>query len=122
MKGVVVTTDKTVAVRDFGQPLYKSVGEVVGGLIEIVRPRGLPRPYCMIVNDEGLLEGLPLNEFGSVLYGTQFHGSPIVGNIVIMQESSRNGDIDIVGLSDDEAERFIQVAGKHGYVRNEGGS
>lgn len=43
----------------------------------------------MIVNEEGLLKDLPLNRAGSLLYGTQFHGSPIVGDIVIMAEKWR---------------------------------
>lgn len=86
MKGVVITTADEVSVRDFAAPLNKSLGAVVGGYIELVHPQGLQPPYCMIVNEEGLLKDLPLNRAGSLLYGTQFHGSPIVGDIVIMAE------------------------------------
>lgn len=86
MKGVVITTADEVSVRDFTAPLHESLGAVVGGCIEIVHPQGLKSPYCMIVNDEGLLKKLPLNRAGSLLYGTQFHGSPIVGDIVIMAD------------------------------------
>ena len=76
MKGVVITTADEVSVRDFAAPLNKSLGAVVGGYIELVHPQGLQPPYCMIVNEEGLLKDLPLNRAGSLLYGTQFHGSP----------------------------------------------
>lgn len=31
MKGIVVTTDNIVETRDFGEPLYRTVGEAVGG-------------------------------------------------------------------------------------------
>lgn len=104
MKGVVVTTDLDVYIQDFAQPLYETVGKVVGGYIERVQPMLLERPYCMLVNEEGLLLGLPINTAGCALYRTDIHGSPIVGNIVIMQLGCCNGEHDIVGLSDEDAE------------------
>lgn len=67
MRGVVVTTNNELYVKEFTPPLYQSIGEVVGGWIEIVRPRGLKHRLVMVVNDEGLLRNLPLNVFGSIL-------------------------------------------------------
>ena len=100
MKGIVVTTDNEMEVKDFGGPLYETVGALVGGCIEIVHPTGLDRPYVMIVNDEGLILGLPLNITGSVLYGTPQHGQPIVGNIVIMKQGMTSSGPDIIGLDE----------------------
>ena len=59
MKGVVVTTDNQVEIRDFGEPLYKTVGEAVGGYIETVTldNTGL----VVICNEEGRLRDLPYN-------------------------------------------------------------
>lgn len=108
MKGVVITTADEVSVRDFAAPLNKSLGAVVGGYIELVHPLGLQPPYCMIVNEEGLLKDLPLNRAGSLLYGTQFHGSPIVGDIVIMAEKWAPEGRDIVGIPEDCAEKVAQ--------------
>ena len=54
--------------------------------------------------------GLPMNAYGSFLYRTQIHGSPIVGNIIIMKDGYENGEPDIVGLSDDEAAEIIKQA------------
>ena len=65
----------------------------------------LARPLCMIVNEEGRLLDLPLNHIGSFFYGTDQHGEPIVGNIVVMKDGYRNGEPDIVGLDDSEVER-----------------
>ncbi len=104
MKGVVVTTDLEIHVQDFREPLYKTVGAAVGGYIEHVHPMGLKRPYCMIVNEEGLLENLPINSIGCLLYGTALHQCQIVGDIVIMKDGFRNGAPDIVGLTDKEAD------------------
>ena len=102
MKGIVISTENQLTVRDFGAPLYKTIGEAVDGWIEIVRPGGLKSPYVMVVNEEGLIKELPINIAGSILYGTPAHGSPIVGNIVIMKEGWTDEGNDLLGLSDEE--------------------
>ena len=102
MKGIVISTENQLTVRDFGAPLYKTIGEAAGGWIEIVRPGGLKSPYVMVVNEEGLIKELPINIAGSILYGTPAHGSPIVGNIVIMKEGWTDEGKDLLGLSDEE--------------------
>lgn len=104
MKGLVVTTENEVLVKEFDQPLNESIGEVVGGYIEIVHPRGLAYPFTMIVNEEGLMQDLPLNLVGSYLYEAHKHGHPIVGNIVIMAEGMTPSGYDITGLPDDAIE------------------
>ena len=38
MKGIVISTENQLTVRDFGAPLYKTIGEAVDGWIEIVHP------------------------------------------------------------------------------------
>ena len=109
MKGIVVTTDLEIRIEEFSHPLYKTVGSAVGGYIEHVKPARLRHPYCMIVNEEGRLLDLPLNYVGSYFYGTDQHGEPIVGNIVIMKDGYRGGEPDIVGLNDVEAEQIKDV-------------
>ena len=109
MKGVVVTTDLEIRIEEFSDPLYKTVGSAVGGYIKHVKPARLRHPYCMIVNEEGRLLDLPLNYVGSYFYGTDQHGEPIVGNIVIMKDGYRGGEPDIVGLNDVEAEQIKDV-------------
>lgn len=109
MKGIVVTTDLEIRIEEFSDPLYKTVGSAVGGYIEHVKPARLRHPYCMVVNEEGRLLDLPLNYVGSYFYGTDQHGEPIVGNIVIMKDGYRGGEPDIVGLNDVEAEQIKDV-------------
>lgn len=102
MKGIVITPENLMHVEDFSAPLYKSVGKAVGGWIEVVHPKGLPSPYCMVVNEEGLLLSLPLNLIGSILYETTKHGCPIVGTIVLLKDGIIDGEPDIVGLDDED--------------------
>lgn len=103
MKGIVVTTKNEMRVQEFSEPAHKSIGEAVGGWIEIVRPARLERPYCMIVNDEGVLLNLPMNMFGSFLYGMGYHGNPILGDIVLLKEGiNSDGEPDILGLDEQD--------------------
>lgn len=103
MKGLVVTTEKTMRVQEFSEPTCKSIGDVVGGWIEVVRPVRLKRPYCMIVNEEGMLLNLPMNIFGSFLYGTDYHGNRILGDIVLLKEGiNSDGKPDILGLNEQD--------------------
>lgn len=102
MKGLVITTDSLMRTEEYTNPLHESIGKTVGGWIEVVHPKLLPAPYCMIVNEEGLLLGLPLNPLGSVLYESFRHGNPIVGNIVLCKEGFVEGERDIIGLDEDD--------------------
>lgn len=110
MKGLVFTHDERMFVKEFTQPLYKSIGEVVGGYIEVVHPRGLEEPLCFICNEEGLLKDLPMNLIGSLWYGTQHHGHPIVGNIVVMKEGWTDEGYDLIGLEDEDIHRIKAMA------------
>lgn len=103
MKGLVITTDNLMRTEEYAAPLHESIGKTVGGWIEVVHPKLLPAPYCMIVNEEGLLLGLPLNLLGSILYERFRHGSPIVGDIVILKEGfTTPGERDFIGLDDED--------------------
>ncbi len=109
MTGIVITTQNEISIRDFEEPRYKSIGEVVGGSIEIVRPHGLTKPYVMVVNDEGLLRKLPFNDTGCIMYGTAAHGHPIVGDIVVMKEGFTSEGVDFVNFRDGEAEKLTMA-------------
>lgn len=114
MKGLLVTVDGKVSVREYGEPLYKTIGEDVGGYIEIVHPEMLFAPYVMVVNEEGLLQDLRLNLLGSKLYGTPRHGYAIVGNVVFMKEGiNEDGEPDILGLDGGDIEFLRRLCLRH---------
>lgn len=103
MKGIVITTNDEMRVQEFFEPAHKSIGEAVGGWIEVVRPKRLEYPYCMLVNEEGVILKLPINSFGSFLYGTDYHGDPMLGDIVLLKEGiNSDGERDILGLDEQD--------------------
>lgn len=106
MKAVVFKTDGIAYVRDFKEPMMQSAEGVIGDWVERVRPVGCPG-YLMLVDESGLLKNLTINIVGSLFYGTQFHGSPIVGDIIIAKDTKEKVPI---GLSDPEIEAIIEQA------------
>lgn len=119
MIALVVNTKNEIRRVEYDPPHYDVIKEAVGGWYEHVHPMGLDRPYSMMVNEEGLLLGLPMNRLGSELYGTPKHGQPIVGDIVFLKDGYHGGEPDTVGMTEDEAQRlgdkFIKMTG--GIVR-----
>ena len=119
MIALVVNTKNEIRRVEYDPPHYDVIKEAVGGWYEHVHPMGLDRPYSMMVNEEGLLLGLPMNRLGSELYGTPRHGQPIVGDIVFLKDGYDGGEPDVVGMTEDEAQRlgdkFVKMTG--GIVR-----
>ena len=107
MLGLVITHDGKMYKKDFGEPLYQAVKETLGGYMEHVIPTWLPEPYCLLINDEGKLRGLPVNEVGSIWYGSHLHGDPIVGNIIVMMDGYKDGERDIVGMTPEQCNAII---------------
>lgn len=81
--------------------------DAVDGYIEIVRPFGWSGDHLvMVVNDKGLLRDLPANPIGSLIYG-----GTIAGTVVIMKEGFRDGEPDLIGLTEEEADFVLRLFG-----------
>lgn len=107
MKGILITTDSEISIKDFSDPLYISLGEEVDGYIEVVHPRGLP--FVMVVNDEGLYRDFKFNPIASYFYGTHAHESPILGNVVILKEGYTDDGYDFVPMDDAEIAAYTSL-------------
>lgn len=88
MQTVKVSTDNVVSLVDIDFDNFRAIQNAIGGHFETVRTRrsasyfGSP-DIVMLVDEEGLLKGLPKNMFGCVMYGTAEHGCPIVGDLIL---------------------------------------
>lgn len=115
MIALVVNTKNEIRRVEYDPPHYDVIKEAVGGWYEHVHPVGLDHPYSMMVNEEGLLLGLPMNRLGSELYGTPRHGQPIVGDVVFLKDGYDGGEPDVVGMTEDEAQhlgdKFVKMSG-----------
>lgn len=61
MKGIVITAEhntlrQTMRIQDFKEPTLRELQKAVGGYIEIVHPRGLCRPLCMVAPHTGCVD------------------------------------------------------------------
>ena len=105
MIGILIkaTDVATYAVITAGDTLEAMQG-LVGGYIETVRPKYLAEDQILIVDEEGLLKGKPVNNTASLLCS-----SPIVGDVLILKEGlDEEGEPDIIGLEGDEARLLME--------------
>ena len=103
MKGklIVLGLNKTEIVDFEGtdDELSSIIKKHIGGWMEIVHPKSLEEPYCMVVDEEGRLKGLKTNIIASALYNYKNIGyEPIVGTVVLLKMSMGNEgpDLDIL--------------------------
>jgi hypothetical protein len=88
-----------------------SFGKHFNGFFEIVHPKRLSKPFCMVADEEGLLKGLPKNEVGSFLYETDNHGIPIVGDVFLLKETLGLYGYEFAGLTDREVSALCKKYG-----------
>lgn len=82
MKTVKVTTDNKILLIDVDFDNFKSIQEAIGGHFETVHTQLMVDYFgdpsvIMLVDEEGLIKGLPLNALGCSMYG-----APIVGDLI----------------------------------------
>jgi hypothetical protein len=102
MIALKITTDSKVEKLDVKEPLHETIRTALGGYLEVVRPKRLPQPYCMIVDEEWIIKNLELNPIGCYFYETDLHHQPIVGDIIIMREKKTFDGIVFSGLEDSD--------------------
>ena len=107
MIGLWITTDNVVTEKEItGDRLYS----LHDGMFEIVRPVGLTRPLVFLVDESGVIKGLPDNRTGCELYGTAKHGHRIAGDILILKETPGYEGYELTGLDDGD---LRTLADKH---------
>lgn len=104
MKTVKVTTDNKISVIDVNFNDFRDIQRAIGGHFETVHTQLMSDYFkdptvIILVDEEGVIKGLPLNLVGSALYGTAKHGIPIVGDLIFGIVVGE----DIVGIMDPEA-------------------
>lgn len=88
-KGIKITSDNFISVVDLDTFDFRSLIECIGcDIFEVV---GTELMYLyfndkvvMVMDEEALIKGLPVNQFGSFFYGTIVHGHPICGDLVLL--------------------------------------
>ena len=97
--GLVMPVELDLANHEYK---YQAMNAAIGSnLIDIVHAAHLPDPYCLVVDDEGLLTEKPVvNVVASYLYGTADHGQPLCGDVLIMKDEWTADGLDTVGLDD----------------------
>ena len=80
MVQIPITLEKgkiMITVMEDKQPTLQEAQKIVGGLVEMVRSPKQPE-WQILVNEEGLLRGLPHNKEATELCGTGIVGHAII--------------------------------------------
>lgn len=87
MKTLKITTDNRIRMIDINMDDCKAIQKELGGYFETVHTKLMyeyfKAPVIMLVDEEGRCKCLPLNVVGSYFYGTQEHGNPIAGDVLL---------------------------------------
>lgn len=88
MQTVKVSTDDVVSLIDIDFDNSREIRNAIGGHFEIVHTHLMDAYFkdpsiVMLVDEEGLLKRLPMNVFGSLVYGAAEHGHLIVGDLIL---------------------------------------
>lgn len=117
MKTVKVTTNNIMSIINVDFDDFRDIQRAIDcECFETVRTERMRTVFgddslIMIVDESGILKNLPLNMLGCVLYGTNEHEHPIVGDLIFARVQGE----DIVGLNDPEQlmqmiqDRFIGI-------------
>ena len=121
MKTVKITTDNKVSVIDVNFHDFRSIQQAIGGHFETVRTQLMADYFkdpsvIMLVDEEGLVKGLPENALGCALYGTVRHGCPIVGDLIFAKAKGE----DIIAPENPEALKDRLLDTFDGLLKEEG--
>lgn len=107
METIKITTDNKIAIINLDFKSYKAIQKEIGGHFETVKTKRLldyfKAPVIMLVDEEGIIKGLPFNAVASGFYGTDEHGQPIVGDAILCLALGE----DITGLGDRDSEQWM---------------
>lgn len=102
-KVIKITADREISIIDVNMSNYKEIQAQFGSLFEQVKtPKMLDyfrMPVVMLVDEEGLLKGLPVNLVGCYFYDSIKHGNPIVGDILFCLDAGE----DLEGFEPEQA-------------------
>lgn len=77
--------EKSVDIFEHPSPYYAARHILGTEYVELVRPVGFLGKYGFYIIERGILENLPVNYYGSALYGTEEHYQPIAGDAVVIK-------------------------------------
>lgn len=113
MNIVKITTNDEIEVIKCGNDFLKECQTAVNGNIEVVSFEGLVN-YRILANEEGLINGMPVNHTAGILRGG-YNRYPIVGDVVVVKTTKD----DITGLSEKETDLMLRLVGAIVNMRKE---
>jgi hypothetical protein len=107
MKALVFKTNNTLVVEQDTNEFvsYETLSRAVGGMIEAVT---LPNGLTLWVNEEGKMDGLPVNDYATRLFASAFGAGIdiIVGDAIVTGGADDEGET--LGLTDEQLKSLVE--------------
>ena len=107
MKTLKITTDNRIRMIDINMDDCEAIQKELGGYFETVHTKLMyeyfKAPVIMLVDEEGRCKCLPLNVVGSYFCGTQEHGNPIAGDVLLALVVGE----DFTGFTESDARQWM---------------
>ncbi len=110
LTGLLIRVDRSAEIVEFEPEYWRSIGNVINGWIEIVRPKAARKlgiftdNMCFVCDEEGLLKRKSFNLIASILYGDF-----IAGDIVVLKEEFTHDGLDFISLSEKEINTLVKL-------------
>jgi hypothetical protein len=103
---VALYTNGDVEVITLTLDLGTQINDIVGGYFECITLRTEHGEFDMWLNEEGKLNGLPINHYATELFHMYFSNADvIVGNVLLTGGVDRDGNT--LGLSQEQVNLFL---------------
>ena len=116
MKMIKVPTDGIMFAEIIDACSLENAAEMIAAeIVEVVRPVAfaeMDRPdFVLLIDESGALkDDRKMNPCASELYGWRRHGVKIYGDVLVAKEVvNEDGEIDISGLTEDEADEAMGI-------------
>lgn len=97
-----------VILPDSENEQLEAIHSEIGGFMELVRPRIFADKIVLLVDDEGVLKGKHFNQFASALYGYFRHGTPVVGDVLVVGIQWGDDGEEFCSLSPEDMEFYCR--------------
>ena len=108
-RAIIITTDNTIYTAELTDDITTSLKkELDADIVAPIYPRHLRTGFAMMVDDDGRIDGKPVNHIATAIYD---FNEPICGDVAIVRETyiGKVGAYELAGLTEPQIRELLSV-------------